>query len=597
MQLVIAAITTSPWVSLAGDRLGARRRIGAEHLAQAQARLAQRDPVLRTARTREARLDRAEVELERLGIGRVRGALVVPEALLAGVGLDQLDLLLGAAREAQVAQRLGVDREDRAGRAELRRHVADRRAVGERQRGEPCPEELDEAPDDPGRAQQLGHREHEVGRRRTLAQGAVQAHADDLRQQHRHRLAEHRRLRLDPADPPAEHAEAIDHRRVRVGPDERVGVGERRRPGALLDEDDAREVLQVDLVDDAGVGRHHREPRERLLAPAQERVALGVALELARGVDRERAGAAERVDLDRVVDHKLGRNERVDLRRVAAERRDRVAHRRQIDDHRNAGEVLHQHPRRCERDLPARVGARLPASDRLDVRGGHRAVALGAQKVLEQDLQRERQPRDVEALLQRVDAEDLKAPVGERELGAGIEAVGGHHGSSRISGWWAPGLSRSARRPGPRLPANRLCSWEREHCDERTAPRPLSVAEALGILAAGGAAGAINVVVGSGTLITFPVLLAFGYAPVVANVSNTIGIVPGSGRRRHRLPRASCARPAGPRGREARVRVRVGCGDRRGPAADAAALRVQVDRCARVHRGRAGADRGAARKP
>ena len=52
--------------------------------------------------------------------------------------------------------------------------------------------------------------------------------------------------------------------------------------------------------------------------------------------------------------------------------------------------------------------------------------------------------------------------------------------------------------------------------------------QALGILAAGCAAGALNVVVGSGTLITFPVLLAFGYAPVVANVSNTIGLVPGS---------------------------------------------------------------------
>lgn len=42
------------------------------------------------------------------------------------------------------------------------------------------------------------------------------------------------------------------------------------------------------------------------------------------------------------------------------------------------------------------------------------------------------------------------------------------------------------------------------------------------------AAGTINTVVGSGTLITFPVLLAFGYAPVTANVSNTIGLVPGS---------------------------------------------------------------------
>ncbi len=48
------------------------------------------------------------------------------------------------------------------------------------------------------------------------------------------------------------------------------------------------------------------------------------------------------------------------------------------------------------------------------------------------------------------------------------------------------------------------------------------------IFAAGIAAGTINTVVGSGTLITFPTLLAFGYAPVIANVSNTIGLVPGS---------------------------------------------------------------------
>ncbi len=51
---------------------------------------------------------------------------------------------------------------------------------------------------------------------------------------------------------------------------------------------------------------------------------------------------------------------------------------------------------------------------------------------------------------------------------------------------------------------------------------------ALGIFAAGIVAGTINTVVGSGTLFTFPVLLAFGYAPVTANVSNTVGLVPGS---------------------------------------------------------------------
>jgi uncharacterized protein len=56
----------------------------------------------------------------------------------------------------------------------------------------------------------------------------------------------------------------------------------------------------------------------------------------------------------------------------------------------------------------------------------------------------------------------------------------------------------------------------------------MSVGEVVGIALAGLAAGTINTVVGSGTLITFPVLLAFGYAPITANVSNTIGLVPGS---------------------------------------------------------------------
>lgn len=52
--------------------------------------------------------------------------------------------------------------------------------------------------------------------------------------------------------------------------------------------------------------------------------------------------------------------------------------------------------------------------------------------------------------------------------------------------------------------------------------------EALAILAAGAAAGAVNAAVGSGSLITFPTLLAFGFPPVVANVSNNIGLVPGN---------------------------------------------------------------------
>jgi len=56
----------------------------------------------------------------------------------------------------------------------------------------------------------------------------------------------------------------------------------------------------------------------------------------------------------------------------------------------------------------------------------------------------------------------------------------------------------------------------------------MSPLAALAIFAAGLAAGTVNVIVGSGSLITFPTLLALGYPPVLANVSNTVGLVPGS---------------------------------------------------------------------
>jgi len=52
--------------------------------------------------------------------------------------------------------------------------------------------------------------------------------------------------------------------------------------------------------------------------------------------------------------------------------------------------------------------------------------------------------------------------------------------------------------------------------------------ESAAIALAGAAAGFINAVAGSGTLITFPTLLAFGVPPVTANVSNNVGLVPGA---------------------------------------------------------------------
>jgi uncharacterized membrane protein YfcA len=56
----------------------------------------------------------------------------------------------------------------------------------------------------------------------------------------------------------------------------------------------------------------------------------------------------------------------------------------------------------------------------------------------------------------------------------------------------------------------------------------VNVGQAMAVAAAGFAAGGVNTIVGSGSLITFPTLVAVGYSPVVANVSNSVGLVPAS---------------------------------------------------------------------
>src|SRR6185437_10735058 len=113
------------------------------------------------------------------------------------------------------------------------------------------------------------------------------------------------------------------------------------------------------------------------------------------------------IDLDRVVDHQVDVDQRVDRGGVAADLGHRVAHRGEVDDGRNAGEVLHQDAGGLEGDLDARLGGGVPGGDRLDVGLRHRHPVLEPQHVLQQHLDRVRQAGDVEALLQRVEPEDL----------------------------------------------------------------------------------------------------------------------------------------------------------------------------------------------
>jgi hypothetical protein len=77
------------------------------------------------------------------------------------------------------------------------------------------------------------------------------------------RLAEKDGLRFDAADAVAQDTERVDHRRVRVGPDERVGEGD-----AVALVDDGSQELEFDLVHDARSRRDDAQVAERRLGPA-----------------------------------------------------------------------------------------------------------------------------------------------------------------------------------------------------------------------------------------------------------------------------------------------------------------------------------------
>ncbi len=375
------------------------------------------DAVLRALRAGDRGDDRGEVELQLLGeVGL--GGRVEPEALLLGVRLDERDLLLVTAGQAQVLQGLVVDREDRGGGTELRRHVADGGAVREGGGGDALAVELDELADDAVLAQHLGDREDQVGGGGARGQLARELEADDARDEHRDRLAEHRGLGLDAADAPAQHTEAVDHRGVRVGADQGVGVRL-----AVADHDGAGQVLDVDLVDDAGARRDDLELVERGLAPAQELVALAVAAVLQLDVLRERLVGAELVRDDGVVDDQLGRREGVDLRRVAAQLLHGLTHGREVHHAGHAGEVLHDHTGRRELDLLRRLGLRVPGAEGADVVGGDVRAVLGAEQILQQDLKAVGEPGRA---LHLVQAEDLVRLVAHLQRAAGVEAVRRH---------------------------------------------------------------------------------------------------------------------------------------------------------------------------
>ena len=381
------------------------------------------DAVLGARGPGEARLDGGEVERRQLGEHRLRVLGSVEQSLLLGVGLDQGDVRLVASGEAEIAQRHVVDREDHACGPVLGCHVADGGAVLERELRQPGAMHLHELADDPVVAQQLGDGEHEVGGGRSLRELSCQAEPDDGRDEHREWLPEHGGFRLDATHAPAEHAQSVDHRGVRVGAHQ--GVGERL--AVVGGEHHAGEVFEVHLVTDTGARRYDAKAVECLLCPPQELVALDVAPVLDLDVGGEGRREARGLRDDRVVDDELDGDERVDGRGVTAHLRQGIAHGRQVDHPGDAGEVLHEDSLGGEGDLRRGRNAGLlasgPSRHGFDVGRVDLASVFVAEQVLEEHLHGVGQAGDVEPAGQCVEPVHLVGPVTDGDRGAGGEAV------------------------------------------------------------------------------------------------------------------------------------------------------------------------------
>ena len=340
---------------------------------------------------RQAGRNLAQVHPDHLAVLRGPSPALPPQALRLAIILHPRHRLGCSPRQPQVVQRHGVHREEGHCRAALRGHVGDHRPVRQGDPVQPRPAGLDELAHHARRPQAFYDRQRQVRGCGTLRQPAHQFQPDHIRQGHFQRFAQHGRDRLNPPHAPPQHPQPIDHRRVRVRAYQRIGEDLFTAVHGALGHH-LRQALQVDLVHDALARRHHPEVIKGLLRPAQQLVALPVALIFPGPVARQGLRPPGEVHLHGVVNHQVSRDLGRDLGRVAPQPGMGRPHGRQIHHQRHAGQVLQQHPPRVEGHRRAVGIPRLPMQDGAGCPFGIRVFVPVAQGVLQQDPQGIGQP-------------------------------------------------------------------------------------------------------------------------------------------------------------------------------------------------------------
>ena len=154
-------------------------------------------------------------------------------------------------------------------------------------------------------------------------------------------MPEHRGLRFDAADTPAQHAEPADHRRVAVGAEKRIRARQ-GHPRRLFQQHHRRQPFQIELMHDAAARRDQADVREGPGAPFEELEPFPIARNLDFFVEGARVRPASMHRNQGVVTNEIDRNARIGFARIAAAPCDLVAQRSHVGHQRDAGEILQQ---------------------------------------------------------------------------------------------------------------------------------------------------------------------------------------------------------------------------------------------------------------
>ena len=294
-----------------------------------------RHAVMRIRRPRDIAHDGRQVKRQHALVLRVDQA-VGPQARFFGIQFDQFHQLIVAACQFQVLDGLRVDVEHGGRGAKFRRHIGNRGTVAQGQVRCSLAVEFQVGRDDLLLAQKFRQRQHRIRGRDARLRFARQLDADDVGQTHPRGAAQHHAFRFQAAHADGDHAQRVDHRRMRIRADQGVGIGH-----AILHLDHGRHALEVNLVQDAIPRRDHVDVFKGFLGPVDEVETVFIATVFDGAVLGEGIGVkAAAFDGQRMVDHQLRGHHRVDQGRVAALGCDGVTQAGQVDQGSLAQDVM-----------------------------------------------------------------------------------------------------------------------------------------------------------------------------------------------------------------------------------------------------------------